>query len=278
MADPWQVLGIAPTRDQAEIRRAYAERLKATRPDIDPAGFRALRDAFEAARAGAPRGAMPPPPPPASAPPTISAAAEIRARLQAGRAREAVGLWHTAVAASELSFDEQDRLQVDIAKAVLADTALDAPTLDALTEAMQWEQVGAEFRAPESIVDVLRRRAALRWIEGMRAAGRQRWVFRRVRRRRRKAARLLLRPAPGPIGRRFPYVLSEPDFAFWLDELPIHRRFLPAAPDPARIAWCQASRTRWDAVLLRTYWRINLFSLFAPTTFIIMVIRGIFSS
>jgi hypothetical protein len=161
---------------------------------------------------------------------------------------------------------------------VLAEAAIDSPTLESLIAAMQWEQAGAGFRAPEAIVDILRRRAALRWIEGMRAAGRQRWVFRSERRRRRKAARLLLRPAPGRIARRFPYVLSEPDFAFWLDELPYHRRFLPTLPDAARIAWCHASRTRLDAVLLRVYWRINLYSLFAPTTFIIMVIRVIFTS
>lgn len=46
----WQTLDIAPTRDESEIRRAYARRLKACRPDRDPAGYQALREAFDEAK------------------------------------------------------------------------------------------------------------------------------------------------------------------------------------------------------------------------------------
>ncbi|WP_226102498.1 J domain-containing protein [Dickeya oryzae] len=46
----WQTLGIPPTRDEAEIRRAYARRLKIYRPDSDPAGYQQLREAFDAAK------------------------------------------------------------------------------------------------------------------------------------------------------------------------------------------------------------------------------------
>ena len=46
----WQTLDIAPTRDTAEIRRAYARRLKACRPDRDPTGYQALREAFDEAK------------------------------------------------------------------------------------------------------------------------------------------------------------------------------------------------------------------------------------
>ncbi|MGD7371225.1 hypothetical protein [Ralstonia pseudosolanacearum] len=35
---PWAVLDIAPTQDARQIRRAYAARLKAVRPDEDAAG------------------------------------------------------------------------------------------------------------------------------------------------------------------------------------------------------------------------------------------------
>lgn len=42
---PWSVLGIAPTGDEKAIRKAYAIRLRETRPDEDPAGFQALLQA-----------------------------------------------------------------------------------------------------------------------------------------------------------------------------------------------------------------------------------------
>lgn len=46
----WQRLGIAPTDDGDVIRRAYSRQLKAIDVDADPAGFIALREAFELAR------------------------------------------------------------------------------------------------------------------------------------------------------------------------------------------------------------------------------------
>ena len=43
--DCWHILGIAPTRDEAVIKRAYAQLLKKHRPDRDPDGFIRLREA-----------------------------------------------------------------------------------------------------------------------------------------------------------------------------------------------------------------------------------------
>lgn len=50
MATIWDVLGIEPTTDESEIRRAYARELKLRRPDKDPKGFQALREAFDSAK------------------------------------------------------------------------------------------------------------------------------------------------------------------------------------------------------------------------------------
>ena len=47
----WQILGIAPTSDEAVIKQAYAACIREHRPDRDPEGFRRVRAAYEAALA-----------------------------------------------------------------------------------------------------------------------------------------------------------------------------------------------------------------------------------
>lgn len=50
-SDPFKLLGLdRKTATDADVRRAYAERLKVTRPEDDRDGFMALRTAFEQAR------------------------------------------------------------------------------------------------------------------------------------------------------------------------------------------------------------------------------------
>ncbi|WP_372917992.1 hypothetical protein [Sandarakinorhabdus sp.] len=47
--NPWALLGLKPSADRADIRRAYARLLKITNPEDDPEGFMALRAAHDAA-------------------------------------------------------------------------------------------------------------------------------------------------------------------------------------------------------------------------------------
>jgi hypothetical protein len=46
----WNRLGIAPTRELPAIKRAYALRLRTTRPDDDAQAYQALREAYERAQ------------------------------------------------------------------------------------------------------------------------------------------------------------------------------------------------------------------------------------
>ena len=43
----WDILGTEPTGDERTLKRAYAKRLKVTRPEDDPAAFQELREAYE---------------------------------------------------------------------------------------------------------------------------------------------------------------------------------------------------------------------------------------
>lgn len=49
MTSIWDTLGLTPDSGEREIKRAYAKRLKQTRPEEDPQGFQELRLAYETA-------------------------------------------------------------------------------------------------------------------------------------------------------------------------------------------------------------------------------------
>lgn len=49
MSGAFELLGLAHGADERQIKRAYASKLKTTRPDTDPHGFQALNEAYQAA-------------------------------------------------------------------------------------------------------------------------------------------------------------------------------------------------------------------------------------
>jgi curved DNA-binding protein CbpA len=48
--EPFGVLGLSPTLDGAEVKRAYFAALQRHPPHLDPAGFQRVRQAYEALR------------------------------------------------------------------------------------------------------------------------------------------------------------------------------------------------------------------------------------
>lgn len=46
--NPWQILGIAPTQDKKEIKKAYAQLTKMYHPEENPEEFKRIQEAFQA--------------------------------------------------------------------------------------------------------------------------------------------------------------------------------------------------------------------------------------
>ena len=45
----WEVLGIEATQSERDVKRAYAGKLRETRPEDDPVAFQALHEAYQQA-------------------------------------------------------------------------------------------------------------------------------------------------------------------------------------------------------------------------------------
>ncbi|MBV8464964.1 MAG: hypothetical protein JO218_03370 [Burkholderiales bacterium] len=78
----WQILGIAPTPEERDVKRAYAKLIKTTRPEDDPEAFQRLRNAFEDALWAADELRRAPPPPEAIDATRAGREVEIEAMLR----------------------------------------------------------------------------------------------------------------------------------------------------------------------------------------------------
>jgi hypothetical protein len=150
---PWTELGIAPTADMGEIRRAYARRLKAIDTAADPAGFQRLRQAYEAAlgRAAGGQGATAPPPeaaPQPQAPPRAPGAfaAEIAEFTALGRREEigaAMALVDRLQRRSALALEDAAALEGGLFSAAIDDPEMPPVLLAELARRFRWNEVGS---------------------------------------------------------------------------------------------------------------------------------------
>jgi hypothetical protein len=288
MTDPWSRLGIARTQDETVIRRAYAALVKQTRPDVDPAGFRELRAAFEAAQDWARQSAGPAPveilpieplsPVPALGMVPIlflgSARDRVAAAIEAGRLIEAAEAWRAGIESAEIGFQDEEMLALALARQALALAEIDAETLARLIGIMGWAAAGHVYRTPRIIRRVLARREALAWFAELRRCATERdgwWPWKSPLQ---SAAQLLLKPAPGPLSRRFPYLAGSGELKYWLRDWERHQRFLADRFDPERLAWCQKALRRPDLRIPRQAWEM-LACLVAIALAVAVIIVGI---
>ena len=162
---PWDQLGIAQTNNLAEIRNAYATRLKAIDTASDPVAFQALRQAYGAAVALA-TGMGAPATGPISSPSSTAAApadrtetgdtaeawlTEFAALGRAGKINEAMAVIDHSRAGPPLSVEAQAALEARIFGAVMDAPEMPMGLLVALARHFRWDHAGSalELHRPD---------------------------------------------------------------------------------------------------------------------------------
>jgi hypothetical protein len=156
----WPILGLDGDATEAQIRHAYATRLREQGPDAGVAQFAALRREFEAAiehlrshdvsRAESAASVL------HSDGTAASAIGEIRFELAMGHLIAACRRYDEARAAGEIGFADEPPIETELAEGWLADTTLDAPTLAEIARRYGWSDVGTAFALAPKIAVRLR--------------------------------------------------------------------------------------------------------------------------
>jgi hypothetical protein len=190
----WPILGLDGDATEAQIRRAYALRLRAQGADAAVEQFAALRAEFEAAlesvrshgaaaadvprRSGAAADAVEPwTQLGVLGPPDRSAAAmgEIRALLSAGDLAAACVRYDVARAAGEIGLGDETLIETELARAWLADRTLTAGVLADIARRYRWDDAVTTFALAPEIVARLRAEAPAKAKPGTRFIGKWNW-------------------------------------------------------------------------------------------------------
>lgn len=245
---PWSELAIAPTRDDAEIKRAYARRLKTIDAATDPAAFQALRRAYEGALAliKPQREASPEPRETGETTPDLAETRDTAPQLDAliadverlalaDNVTEAMAAIERFLGDRVLSPNYSAHLQARLLCLVMDDPRMPTAMLGALAHRFRWGEVG---NALEQYHPDLQQRfhyrltAAHEWLQEVKAAA-QRMNRDGV------IARFLLLPYRGEDDRALLGDFNAADVAGFLNGA---RRFGPLVGDvidPRRVAFLE---------------------------------------